>query len=90
MRYLKFVALVAAVLALASCKNEKGRSLLPNVSGKAGEVMVVIERPQWEGNLGVAIREVLADDTPYLAQREPLFSLSNVAPGSFSNMFKIR
>lgn len=89
MRYLKLMAIAAAVLALAGCKNEKGRNLLPNVSGKAGEIMVVIEREQWEGNLGVALREVLADDTPYLAQREPLFTLSNVPPGSFNNMFKM-
>jgi len=89
MRYLKYLAVAAVVLALAACKNEKGRSMLPNVSGKAGEVMVVIEREQWEGNLGVAIREVLADFTPYLAQREPLFTLSNVPPGSFNNMFKM-
>ena len=83
------MAILAAVLALAGCKSKNGRSLLPNVSGKAGEVLVVIERQQWEGNLGVAIRDVLADDTPYLAQREPLFNISNVPPGSFNNMFKM-
>ena len=84
------VALVlgAAVAFFSGCK-QSARSLLPNVSGKAGEVLVVIEREQWEGNLGSAIREVLADDTPYLAQREPLFNLSNVPPGSFNNMFKM-
>ena len=89
MKNMKFLALVAAVLALAGCKSNKGRSLLPNVSGEAGEVLVVIEREQWEGDLGVSIRETLADDTPYLAQREPLFNISNVPPGSFNNMFKM-
>ena len=88
MRYRILLAL-ATLLALVGCKNEKKGTLLPNVSGKAGEVLVVIEREQWEGNLGVAIRSVLAMDTPYLAQREPLFALSNVPPGSFSNMFKM-
>ena len=83
-RFLIFLALVPALFA---CKSN--RTLLPNVSGKAGEVLVVIEREQWEGNLGVSIREVLASDTPYLAQREPLFNLSNVPPGSFNNMFKM-
>ena len=43
MRYMKFLAVVAAVLALTACKSKSGRNLLPNVSGKAGEVMVVIE-----------------------------------------------
>ena len=80
---------LACLLALAGCKTRSKTPLLPNVSGKAGEVLVAIEREQWEGNLGVAIRETLASDTPYLAQREPLFALSNVPPGSFNNMFKM-
>ena len=88
MKYRILLAL-AALLALTGCKNQKKAPLLPNVSGKAGEVLVVIEREQWEGNLGIAIRDALAGDTPYLAQREPLFILSNVPPGSFTNMFKM-
>ena len=80
--------LAACLLAALSCKPQK-KQLLPNVSGKAGEILVIIERDQWEGDLGVAIRTTLADDTPYLAQREPLFNLSNVPSGSFNNMFKM-
>ncbi len=90
MKYLtKIWALAACLLALTACKSGRNGKLLPNVSGKAGEVLVVIERSQWEGNLGMAIRDVLADDCPYLAQREPLFTLSNVPPGTFNNMFKM-
>lgn len=90
MKYIsRLMVLVACVLSLAGCKQGNKKNLLPNVSGKAGEVLVVIEREQWEGNLGVAIRDVLAMDTPYLAQREPLFNLSNVPPGSFNSMFKM-
>lgn len=81
--------LFACALVLVGCKGGNKKNLLPNVSGKAGEVLVVIEREQWEGNLGIAIRDALASDTPYLAQREPLFSLSNVPSGSFNNMFKM-
>ena len=88
-RIFQIMAVLACLLALSGCKDKNKRNLMPNVSGKAGEVLVVIEREHWEGNLGVAIREVLASDTPYLAQREPLFSLSNVPPGSFNNMFKM-
>lgn len=81
------LALVACVLVFAGCKNTKTR--LPNVSGKAGEVLVVIERADWEADLGGAIRDALGCDTPYLAQREPLFALSNVPPASFTSMFKV-
>ncbi|MBR2225532.1 MAG: DUF4837 family protein, partial [Bacteroidales bacterium] len=59
------------------------------MSGKAGEIVVVIDRENWEGEVGNAIREILATDCPYLAQREPLFNLANVPPGSFNNMFKM-
>jgi len=85
----RLMVLVACVLSLAGCKQGQKKTLLPNVSGKAGEVLVVIEREQWEGNLGVAIRDVLAMDTPYLAQREPLFNLSNVPQAAFNSMFKM-
>ena len=83
-----WVALTCVLALLTSCKNGN-KDLLPNVSGKAGEVLVVIERADWESELGVAIRESLAGDTPYLAQREPLFVLSNVPPGAFNSMFKV-
>ena len=89
MRHSKLTLVLFGVLAILTGCKSKNRNLLPNVSGKAGEVMVVIEREDWEGSAGVAIRESLADDTPYLAQREPLFNLSNVPPGSFNNMFKM-
>jgi len=75
------------VLALASCSNHK--ALLPNISGKAGEVLVVIEKNDWEGALGNATRELLAKDCPYLVMREPLYSLANVTHGGFGNMFKV-
>ena len=86
---LKITALVAMVASLAGCKSSGSGPLLPNVSGKAGEIVVVIDRENWEGEVGNAIREILATDCPYLAQREPLFNLANVPPGSFNNMFKM-
>jgi len=81
--------LMTCLVVFTGCKSKNKRNLLPNVSGKAGEVLVVIERAEWEADLGVAIREVLSGDTPYLAQREPLFALSTVPPGSFNSMFKV-
>ena len=87
--FTRIFAFAACNLALVACNNDKKGKLLPNVSGKAGEVLVVIDRAQWEGNLGTAIRDVLADDCPYLAQREPLFTVSNVPTNTFNNMFKV-
>lgn len=83
----KILVILAMVLALASCKGGK-KALLPSISGKAGEVIVVIDRDNWEGNLGVEVRELLACDCPYLAQLEPMYSLVNVTPGGFADLFK--
>ena len=81
------VVAVVAMIAAVSC-GSNGKALLPNVSGKAGEVIVVIDREGWEGNLGNEVRGLLARDCEFLPQREPLYSLVNLAPGSFNDMFK--
>ncbi|MCI1640845.1 MAG: DUF4837 family protein [Bacteroidales bacterium] len=82
------IAAIAAAL-LTSCRNGVSSKALPNVSGKAGEVLIVLDKADWEGNLGTEIRSVLGTDTPFLPQEEPLFSMVNVIPSGFSNMFKI-
>lgn len=89
MRTIKLLALAALAVTLSSCKAGRTKTLLPNVSGKAGEIIVVIDKDAWEGNEGAAIREILGGDCPYLAQREPLFNVANVPPGSFTNLFKV-
>ncbi|MBQ3608162.1 MAG: DUF4837 family protein [Bacteroidales bacterium] len=90
-RFLKYIAVViAAALTLASCSEEKKRQvLLPNISGKAGEVVVVIDKGNWEGAVGTVLRDSLAQEAPFLPQREPLFSLVNVPQGAFTSMFQV-
>ena len=83
----RIICLLAVLALFAGCKNTK--ALLPNVSGKAGEIIVVIEKEDWEGTLGNDVRELLASDCPWLAQKEPLYSLVNVPPGGFGDLFKI-
>ena len=82
------LSLCVLLTAVVSCRRNP-KALLPNVSGKAGEVIVIIDRDNWEGNLGNAVRDLLACDCPYLAQKEPLFTLSNVTPSGFADLFKV-
>lgn len=76
------------IMCAMSCKSET-KTLLPNVSGKAGEVIIVVGKDSWEGNLGNEIGSLLARDCDYLPQREPLYSLVNLSPAAFSDMFKL-
>ncbi|MBO5418506.1 MAG: DUF4837 family protein [Bacteroidales bacterium] len=89
-RVLKSIITVALLIMACSCnENSRKKALLPNISGKAGEVIVVIDKADWEGQIGSVIRDTLAADCPYLPQREPLYSLVDIIPSGFSNMFQI-
>lgn len=82
-------AFIALFVAAVSCSSGKQKALLPNVSGKAGEVIIAMDKDNWEGNLGNEVRYVLGGDTPYLAQKEPLFNLVNVSPTGFADLFRV-
>lgn len=90
-RIAKYIIVVlAAAIALCSCNEKKTRqALLPHISGKAGEVIIVIDKGNWEGIVGNALRDSLACETPFLAQREPLFNLVNVPQSGFTSMFQV-
>ena len=78
---------LAAFLAFTGCKG--GQPLLPSVSGKAGEILVVMEKSDWEDTLGNDVRDLLAVDCPWLAQKEPLYTLVNGPPSAFGDLFKV-
>lgn len=89
-RLLSYAILIFMALALISCSEDKRKkALLPNISGHAGEVIVVIDKGDWEGAVGTTLRDTLGQDCKFLPQREPLYSLVNVIPSGFTNMFQI-
>lgn len=90
-KFLTYLAVAAAaVLAVVSCSEEKRKkALLPNISGKAGEVIVVISKNEWEGSVGAVLRDTLARECQFLPQKEPIYTLVEVSPKGFSNMFQL-
>lgn len=89
-RILIYMVMAIAALTAVSCNHNKTRkALLPNISGKPGEIIVVITKGNWEGALGTVIRDTLGCDCPFLPQKEPLYDVVNVAPNGFTNLFKV-
>ena len=84
-----WLTVIAAIIAAVSCKNQDRKPLLPSISGKAGEVLIVINKEYWEGIIGTDLRGLLASDYPYLPQKEPLYTLINITPGAFTDIFQI-
>ena len=89
MKKIPGLAVLAAISLLAVSCGDGGTRLLPNVSGKAGEVIIVIDQNVWEGEVGDGLRTLLASDCPFLPQKEPLYTLVNITPAAFTNIFQI-
>jgi hypothetical protein len=86
MKKLYSLLIIVAGALMVSCSS--GPQLMPNISGKAGEVVIVISKGEWESDPGAAIRSVLAVEHPYLPQREPLFTLINIPEKAFTSIFQ--
>jgi hypothetical protein len=70
-----------------SCNRER-TPLLPNITGKAGEVVLVVNANLWENRTGNAFVEFLASEVEVLPQSEPMFNPVNIPWTAFTNIFK--
>jgi len=75
-------------IVLSSCNDKNQRSLLPNVTGKSGEVVLVIEPDMWASETGEAFRKALSQELPALPQSEPVLDLVHIPYSAFTNIFK--
>lgn len=78
-----------SICAISCNRNKTRKALLPNISGKPGEIVVVITKGCWEGSFGSVLRDSLEAEFPFLPQSEPMYELVNVAPSGFTSMFQI-
>ena len=86
----KFLLILAAAIALALAGCKPSKPLLPNVSGKAGEVLCVIEKADWDGALGESVRGILEDEYPFLPVKEYRYTVTHITHGGFeSDMFRV-
>lgn len=90
MKPLILLLCVVLLAPLASCKKgSKGeRTLLQNVTGSAGEVVLVLNREVWEESVGKTFNEILKAEYPMIPQSEPLFDLIRIPSKSFSDIFR--
>ncbi len=84
---------IAVLMILTGCDTTvtpgegKGR-VMPNITGGAGEVLVVVDKYIWDGPTGEVLKDILKDEFPALPQSEPLFDVTQITSGSFDKMFK--
>ena len=72
---------------LISCSSS-GTDLHQNITGKAGELVVVMSKDSWDGAPGKLVRETLAQPQLALPQDEPIFNLINIPHKAFTSIFQ--
>ena len=83
----KFCVLFLVSFLLVCCNFRKEAKLEP-ITGKSNEIVVVIGKEIWKGEVGSLINEILAQPQSSLTQQEPLFTLIDVPPEAFIDLFK--
>lgn len=86
----KSLILVFSLFLFLSCndENDKNDRVLTDSSGNINQITLVMENNLWEGPVGETIRNNFAASVDGLPQEEPLFSLSQIPPQSFSGFVR--
>lgn len=79
--------LLIVLVGMVSCKKTT-RSFMPPVTGKAGEVLVIMNESLWKGSSGDSIKAILSEEQVGLPQPEPVLDIVNIPHSAFSRMFK--
>ena len=84
----KLIVLAISCFMIFACNNDKSKSSskrsLSESSGNLNNLTIVATNNQWNGEVGEAIREILAAPVDGLPQDEPLFSMKQMPPEVFS------
>ncbi|MBO7477220.1 MAG: DUF4837 family protein [Salinivirgaceae bacterium] len=85
---MKRLTILAALTTMifAGCNNVREK-VLPQISGKAGEVVIVIEDQVWKSTTDTIIN-ILKADVPGLNQSEPMFDVVRIPNSAFTEIFQ--
>jgi len=77
---------ISIAATIVGCE-EESEKILPGSTGKAGEVVLVIDAKYWSGALGDHIKSTLSREHVALPQPEPLFSVVPIPHSTFKGLF---
>lgn len=78
--------ILLVLIGLTACKNKD--ILLPGSTGTPYELLVIMDKAQWESEAGKALFSLLDSDMPGLPQSEPYFKLSYATPDRLGSLLK--
>ncbi len=84
----KYIIPFFLLLLLFSCNWDSTDTMMPRLSGKAGEVLVVTPQKYWDNEVGQEIRNILGALQQGLPQDESMFDVSHVTENKMGRLFK--
>jgi len=84
---MKALLFILALASLVSCTEQS--KMLPNPSGRAGEVLLVMNDVYWEGESGKLLNSTMTQDVAGLAWSEPIFDISRLPRAAYNDMVRI-
>jgi hypothetical protein len=88
-----FFVFVSLVMIATSCDTSKMQGgaagkIMPNITGGAGEVLVVMDNFNWDNSTGELMKDILMEEVPGLPQSEPLFDVIQITAASFDGFYQ--
>lgn len=83
---MKNVFLFAVIALFAAC--EAPEMPLPGITGKAGELVVVMPENNWKSNSGDTVFNTLSAPVYGLPQAEPIFNVVHIKSSAFTSIFQ--
>lgn len=83
----KIFVLTLLFITILSCA-DKDKVIMLKSTGRINHVLVVMKNSDWDGEVGTAIRNIVTTPVEGLPQEENQFSITQVSPSAFNNLFK--
>lgn len=81
--YSLMISLLALLISLGACNSSP---VMKRATGFAYEIVVVMNKADWSGPAGEAIKAQLTSDIPGLPQAEPAFKITYATPHDFNGL----
>lgn len=82
----KIALILFSITIITSCGKEYKEEIKVNSTGKAGEVMIVIDNYRWESQIGDSLFEAFTAPFEVLPQEESSYRVSHTSSNNFTNI----
>jgi len=83
-----FYPLLPGIIPLFFSCHQNPQEMLPGITGKPGELVIVMKDKYWEGHTGEVFKGIFCAEVPALPQPEPMLDAVQIKPDAFADIFK--